>query len=329
VATKHLVFFVDWIAEFARHQKHVTVVCLYKGPYQLPENVTVLSLGKEAGVSRITYLWKLFSYIMSQRKNYSSVFIHMNQIYAILGFLPWALMRKKVGMWYAHGKVSLSLRIATACVDHIFTSTKEGFKIPSKKVHILGQGIQTAHTHARTNFIPHKLITVGRVTKTKNIALLLEAFVDVMQQEKSAQLYIIGGPATPEDTIYERELHAFVTKHNLQNNVFFLGPQKHAAILSLISDAHLFVNLSNTGSLDKAILEAWSINVPVASCNSAFLSLAPSEIYKITDTAPHAIAEKIRAVCAMQHHTDFRSIVVAEHSLTSLISKILALYSTS
>ena len=40
-------FFHSWIAEFAKQCEKVTVICLYKGEYDLPGNVKVLSLGKE------------------------------------------------------------------------------------------------------------------------------------------------------------------------------------------------------------------------------------------------------------------------------------------
>jgi len=40
-------FFHNWIKEFAKHCESVVVVCLRKGEYDLPENVKILSLGKE------------------------------------------------------------------------------------------------------------------------------------------------------------------------------------------------------------------------------------------------------------------------------------------
>ena len=54
-------FFVRWIEEFAKYVEKVTVVCLQKGTYYLPDNVTVLSLGKEypANICEI----KTFRYI--------------------------------------------------------------------------------------------------------------------------------------------------------------------------------------------------------------------------------------------------------------------------
>ena len=45
-------FFHSWIREFAKHYESVTVICLYKGEYDLPENVKILSLGKEDNIAR-------------------------------------------------------------------------------------------------------------------------------------------------------------------------------------------------------------------------------------------------------------------------------------
>ena len=40
-------FFHRWVEEFSKHCEKITVICLEKGEHHLPENVKVLSLGKE------------------------------------------------------------------------------------------------------------------------------------------------------------------------------------------------------------------------------------------------------------------------------------------
>jgi len=40
-------FFHSWLSEFAKHYKNIIVICLELGVYDLPENIKVLSLGKE------------------------------------------------------------------------------------------------------------------------------------------------------------------------------------------------------------------------------------------------------------------------------------------
>ena len=91
-------FMHSWILEFAKHCQMVTVICLYKGNFDLPSNVKVFSLGKEKGVSRVRYMLNFFRYIISERNNYDSVFVHMNQVYVVLGGFFWKLMRKKISL---------------------------------------------------------------------------------------------------------------------------------------------------------------------------------------------------------------------------------------
>ena len=71
-------FFHRWLEEFAKHCEKITVICLEMGEYKLPENVKVLSLGKEDRVSKLKYIWRFYKYIWQEQKNYDKVFVHMN-----------------------------------------------------------------------------------------------------------------------------------------------------------------------------------------------------------------------------------------------------------
>ena len=92
-------FFVRWLAEFARQCESVTVLCLEAGKYDLPENVTVVSLGKSEGESRFGVLKNFYRELWSRRRDYSSVLVHMNPIYVALAGVLWRLMGKRVGLW--------------------------------------------------------------------------------------------------------------------------------------------------------------------------------------------------------------------------------------
>ena len=94
-------FFHRWIEEFAKHCENIIVICLEKGEYNLPKNVQVLSLGKEERESRLAYIKRFYSYIWHKRKEYDSVFVHMNQEYVLLGGFFWKAMRKRVILWRA------------------------------------------------------------------------------------------------------------------------------------------------------------------------------------------------------------------------------------
>ena len=89
-------FFHRWIIEFAKHYSQVTVICLEQGRHDLPDNVKVLSLHKELGVSKLKYVWNFYKYIWQERKNYDLVFVHMNQEYILLGCIFWMIIGKRL-----------------------------------------------------------------------------------------------------------------------------------------------------------------------------------------------------------------------------------------
>lgn len=275
-------FFHNWIVEFSKHYEHVTVICLEKGKYQLPGNVTVLSLGKERGVSKFTYVLNFFRYVWRERHNYDRVFVHMNQIYVVLGGFLWKMLGKKISLWYTHRQTSLSLRIAEKFVDAIFTSSKESFRIPSKKVHTMGHGIkiedfQCDKTHGIQNEEEKKvvkIISVGRITKIKNLDVLIQACEILKKQwSRKFQVIFIGSPTTPEDAGYFEELKSLVKRLHMESEVVFMGSVPNERMKDFYCTADLSVNLSPTGGTDKAVLESIASKTPAIVSNEAFRPL--------------------------------------------------------
>ena len=171
-ADSNLGFLHNWIIEFSRNCESVIVICLEKGGYDFPSNVRVLSLGKEHTKSRISYLYNFFTYIISERKNYDAVFVHMNQLYVLLGAIFWKLWSKKIALWYTHKSVTVSLRLAEKMTDIIFTASKESFRIRSKKVFVMGHGIETSlfeKSKTRESKDVLSIVTVGRISRSKHI----------------------------------------------------------------------------------------------------------------------------------------------------------------
>ena len=205
-------FFHRWVEEFATQCAEVHVIALQVGEYHLPTNVVVHSLGKEMGQSRLKYLWRFYSLIWKYRKEYDSVFVHMNQIYVILGAPVWRLLRKKIGLWYAHGTVSQSLKMAVTLADTVFTSTPQGLQIDTPKRVIVGQGIDMelfSYKERTSNQIP-RFIVDGRIAPSKNIDVLLRACALVRDSGQKFIFTIVGAPITPKEHAYAKELKALV-----------------------------------------------------------------------------------------------------------------------
>lgn len=272
-----LSFFHRWVEEFSKYCEKITVVCLAEGEHDLPPNVKVLSLGKEGGENRIKYLYRFYKYIVAERRNYDNVFVHMNQIYVILGGLFWKLWHKKIGFWYAHGHVPPALRIAENISDIIFTSTALGFRMKSNKIKIVGQGIDIdlfrPSLSAKTDDGILKIITVGRISPSKDYDTMIGACSLLNEQKLLFKLNVIGNPIKDAEKIYFEKIKGLVTDSKLSDKVFFLGEMGNNDVAEYLRKADIFVNCGLTGSLDKAILEAMACGVPVLSCNESYSAL--------------------------------------------------------
>lgn len=290
-------FFCQWIVEFAKRCEQVTVICLYKGEYDLPENVKVLSLGKEERQSRLQYLIHFYWYISYEKKNYDTVFVHMNQIYVGLGGLLWRLWNKKIILWYTHRAVSMSLRIAALFAHDIFTASKEGFRIPTKKLHIVGHGI-AVEQFAKKEMYPHEkliLLSVGRVTRIKNLETLVEACALLRDAEVDFSCDIVGPKVTPDDHIYLAELKKMIEDKNLENKIVFIDGVTNEKVKKYYHQSDININLTPTGGIDKVVLEGIAAEIIPLVSNRAFEPLfgkyADDLIFNHKDAA--SLAQKI------------------------------------
>ncbi|MBI2045854.1 MAG: glycosyltransferase family 4 protein [Parcubacteria group bacterium] len=326
----NLGFFVRWIEEFAKHAEKVTVICLQKGKYHLPQNVSVLSLGKEefAGATVIKtfrYIARFYRYIWNEKKNYDTVFVHMNPIYILLGGVFWKLLSKKIALWYTHKQVDMKLRVAEKLSDIIFTASKESFRLKSDKVHVVGHGIDTERFHPVDKW-PHEklnILSVSRITPAKNIHMMLEAAELLKKEGVSFEMKIVGAPITNADYDYFIRLKKEIQAKGIDDSVFFVGAVSYSDIHSFYQKSDLFINLSETGSLDKAVLEAMASGVNVLTSNEAFFAMLP-EKHLLRNTNADYIVQKILEIKTASKYElrELQSLVIQNHSGVSVIKKM-------
>ncbi len=327
-------FMHGWIAEFAEQCEQVTVICLFKGEYDLPENVKVLSLGKESSKCKIKYLFRFYKYIWQERNNYDKVFVHMNTEYVLLGGLLWRMLKKKISLWYAHGEVSLKLKLASRLSHIIFTSTKSGCRLDSVKVKVVGQGINI--NRFRTNNLEIKnnnfnILTVGRISPVKDYETMIKAMEELNKREVKFVLQIIGGAGLPEQEEYLKKLKKQVNDNNLDQVIKFLGPIPNKNILKYYQEVDLFVNTSHTGSLDKVMLEAMACDLPVVTCNESMKEvLGEYKKYLMFNKKDYkTLSNKIYQIIQLEKGErvelgrKLRDIVKNNHSTKGLIKKIV------
>jgi len=332
-------FFHRWLEEFAKHCEKLTVICLQKGEYSLPRNISVFSLGKEKlqaksckpkAFEKINYIIYFYKLIFSKRKDYDAVFVHMNPIYIVLGGIFWRMWHKKIGLWYTHKSVDLKLRIAEKLAGHVFTASGRSFRLKSKKVHILGHGIDvdeldlSARGQSADKNEILRIVHVGRITKSKNISTLLEAARVLSDRGVPVTLSLAGGPTAEEDKTYIEALHKYIADSNLRGKVSFMGNIPHRQILDIYAQNDVAINISDTGSMDKAVLEAMASGIQVLTSNEAFKDILPAENQTTKD--PARIADDLNKIRHMQAPAEFRNYITENHSLKMLIPRIISYY---
>ncbi len=333
-------FFHRWIEEFARHAECIHVLCLREGRHALPTNVIVHSLGKEQGrpmLGTLTYSARFLAFTWKFRKEYDAVFIHMNPEYLALGGLLWRVLGKKIGLWYVHKNISYPLRFAALFANHVFTVSEHTFPLRTVHALALGHGIDTC-TFAASS--PHPggefhTVTIGRIAENKNTRLIAEVMLEVATACPNVRCDIYGVAAPGAERRYESKLREWLKGHDAEASVRLCGPVTHARVPGILAQTDAFVSVSETGGVDKAVLEAMACSVPVVSASAAhaqlFAEVCPDliadesveslkkrlcELYRMSPEERHALGLRLR------------EIVVKNHSLDRLIPAIMRAYTS-
>ncbi len=320
-------FFHEWILEFSKNCDSALVICLEKGAIDLPDNVEIFSLGKELGVSKFSYILNFYRLIWKYRKEYNAVFVHMNPEYTVLGGILWKFLGKKIGLWYTHKSVNIYLKIAVRLSNVIFTASKESFKIDSPKVIVTGHGIDMRLYSPRDHFSDtandkYTILSVSRLSQAKNILTMVRSFEILKNKNFDAVLFIVGSPVTPEDKKYELDLKEYINSHNLNASVVLVGPVKPHDAVGWYQKSDLFINLSDTGSLDKALLEAMACRLQIVTSNEAFRGIVSEESFTIN--TPEQVSSHIIKLSASKPSLSLRQYVETHHNLTNLIPKLVS-----
>src|SRR3989338_8762744 len=271
--------FHNWLKKLAE-KADIFVIANYVGQYELPDNAKVFSLGKEIGVGKLVKIFKYQWFLLKLLPRVDGVFFHMCPEYVLGAHLWPKIFRKKTLLWYAHKSVNWKLRLAEKLVDKIFTPSRESFRLPSKKLEITGHGIDMDKfkpAETKKDGSKFKIISVGRISPVKNYEIMISAAEILKNKNLPAgrqgfdfKINIAGDPILESDKIYSEKLKNLIKEKKLESVIEFVGPVSNKYIGEFYQSGDLFINLSDTGSLDKAILEAMACGLKILTSNEAF-----------------------------------------------------------
>ncbi len=341
-------FFYGWLNELAKKIDKIYVLALEVKNADLAKNIEVYSLRRENGNSKLRRFLKFNQALLnlSQNKKIDIIFIHMCPEYAILAW-PYAKLKNiPIVMWYAHGHTNMKLRIAHLLVDKIVTPSSESFRIKSGKVAITGHGINVQKFSSQSGIPqdPEKyhesgkkiILSVGRISPIKNYETLIKAADILINQRniKDLKFQIVGGIPLKSQNKYLDFLKDMVGKYKLEDYLYFVGAVPYVQIQNYYRNCDLFVSASNTGSLDKAVLEAMASARTVLISNEAFADLLKkySDILIFKKNNPDSLAGKILHTLALQDkdrdnlNYSLRESLAKDHGLDKFINNILAVF---
>lgn len=331
---------VEWIGAFARRVDRVYVITHEAGRLPAWPNVQILSVGRERGWSRLRRLVTFYRSLLAvlRRDRIDGCFVHMIPIFTVLAapLLKWK--RIPIVQWYAHSGTPLALRLAHRLANYVATASPESFRLSSRKVIVTGHGIDTQRFAPGPAPTPREgglqVLSVGRITPIKHLETVLAAAAVLSGEGHPFRLLIVGGPRTPADRSYAEEMWNRAQALGLRQVVQFKGTVPPADVPAWYRQADLCVNLSDTDSIDKAVLEAMSCGLPVVTSNVAFrpllVDIAPELLVPKRDA--EAVARAILTVAGWGEGRRqavaqrLREIVVARHNMERLIAVLLALF---
>ncbi|EKQ54513.1 MAG: glycosyltransferase [Methanobacterium sp. Maddingley MBC34] len=328
-----LAFLPTWIRKIADNVDELTIFTLnYDENTWFPENVSVYCPPRG---NRFRFFFYIHYYIFKNVWWSDEVFSLMYPILTIWASRFTRLFNKPLVMWYAHGAVSDRMKKAHKLCTMAVTSSAAGFRLKSDKLRIIGQAIDT------NKFIPGevksdkiKIMYLGRISKVKGIGHMIRAADILVNKEKVSKLEfeIVGDITSETEREYLESLKNLTIKLNLENYINFTGKVPFTNIENVYQSCNIFVNPSNTGSLDKTVLEAMSCGKIVITCNEAYYKIFPDDVKEHCYFVPEdyeELAEKIKMNILTPNkdlELRLREIVVKDHSLDRWVKNLMDVF---
>lgn len=330
-----------WVEALAQRVEHVVVVPVAAGDYDLPDNVTVESMGKERGATRLGRLANFYRILGRHIGRVDALFAHMSPRYAVAAAPLAGLYRKPITLWFTHRQIGLQLQLAVPLVRHIVTAHPTSFPIPGPKVQALGHGIDT-RTFRPSDHPPEEppmIVSLARLSRIKRHETLIRAAALLRDHydDPPARFVIAGAPLPGRPRDYEEFLKEEIDRLRLGDRVALWGAVPQDAVAAVFHDSSIAVNCAPPGLFDKSVLEGMMCGVPSVVANAAFDHLLGDHVDLLrfddgSDAA--ALAERLSRLLAMtvaERQAIGRALAALatkSHSLDGLMDKLVPLLAT-
>jgi glycosyltransferase involved in cell wall biosynthesis len=326
----------------ARCNRVVVIANEVRSNHALAPNVSVHSLGKEAGGSRLGRTMK-FQRVLGSALGAGAdgILVHMAPVYLNLAAPLAKLHRVPLLLWFAHPSRTATLRMADRLCDVVLTSLPGAYPLASDKVRVVGQAIDTQSLRLSD---PHRdpsdrhgdqsglrVVALGRTSPAKGFDVVLRAIAEVRDRGVAVSGHLVGPSSTPLERSHRDELLGLGKTLDLHDVVRIEEAVEPSQVPGVISAGDVLANAMVSGSGDKVVFEAAALGrLPVAS-NTSFgellgglpldLRFSPGSHEQLADRLV-SIARADGATCRATAE-ELRRRVEKEHSLDHWADAVL------
>ena len=253
----------------------VKVLTAHSGKFQVAANVQVISSNWIEGerVRSLFRFYKSFFHIICTG-NISVIFSHMTSVQSAFTSPITRAIGIKHYLWYAHTSTNIYFKVSKLFCDGIITSTLGSCPAKGKKIFPIGQAIDSLKfaKKSRRNHLLSKFVHIGRLDPSKNLEEIIRVTNILRIRNPSITLEIIGSPSSEKHKRYAKELIAMFSEEKYSDWLKFTPKISRDLIPEVLREKDCFIH-SFQGSLDKTIVEATFVGLPVVTINAEYLEI--------------------------------------------------------
>lgn len=241
--------------------------------------------------------------------------------------------RTPLVQWKADPVITRATRFyARWCDDLILTATTGSFPLDRPNVRVIGHGVDT------NLFVPpavspsptRDLVIVGRINRVKRIDSSIRALARVRETTGAAPSLDIIGIERGSGRSLEKELRRLVMELKLEDSVQFVGAVAYGDMPARLAGYRACIQLGET-ALDKAILEAMAVGLPIVTSNPQTLEALPESLRREVSVPPDDPGAQAATIRQMLNLSDvdrvqlgrrLRAVVVEDHSLSTYFPRV-------
>jgi glycosyltransferase involved in cell wall biosynthesis len=294
----------------------------------IPSNVQIYSYKPKYNLLPIMIIKfsVLFLYLITTRK-IDIVFSHMSSRHsALMGPILKASMKKHV-LWYAHKSKPFTLIVSYFFINQLVTSTKGSCPIEGSKVLYIGQSIDESNFDMKdiSNSKLENFVHIGRFDPSKDIDLIISEFLKLRRVYSDIKLTIIGNPSDTESLEYKNSLEEKYFEYLHHGVITFQPSVKRTDVGKVLTDFDVFLHAFR-GSLDKTLLEATLVGLPVITLNLEYTNNFGTWCTNVNN--PNILLDELLCLKKMpvenrnERIQQRRALALKEHTLSKWIEKL-------